>query len=75
MIASSETLELISKMTSIANRIDLSAAKNIFDELRLNHKIKLPNDLMHSIDTIIENNMNITSEEYADELSDLRSVK
>ena len=59
-------------MTSIIYRIDLSAAKNIFDELRLNHKIKLPKDLMNSIDTIIESNMNITTEEYADELSNIR---
>ena len=59
-------------MTSIINRIDVRAAKNIFDELRLNHKIKLPKDLMNSIDTIIESNMNISTEEYADELSNIR---
>ena len=72
LISSSETLQLISKMTSITNRIDVRAAKKIFDELRLNHKIKLPKDLMNSIDTIIENNMNITTEKYADELSNIR---
>ena len=59
-------------MTSIANRIDLTTAKNIFDELKLSQKIKLPKDLMNSINVIIESNMNITSEEYADELSDIR---
>ena len=62
-------------MTSITNRIDVRAAKKIFDELRLNHKIKLSKDLTNSIDTIIENNMNITTEEYADELSNIRWVE
>ena len=62
-------------MTSITNRIDLKAAKQVFDELRFGHKIKLPNHLMDSIDIIIESNMNITTEEYADELSDIRLVK
>ena len=62
-------------MTSITDRIDLRAAKIIFDELRLNHNIKLPNDLMKRIDDIIECYINDTTEEYADELSDLRLVK
>ena len=62
-------------MTSIANRIDFRTAKNIFDELKLSQKIKMPNDVMNSINAIIESNMIITTEEYADELSDLRLVK
>ena len=62
-------------MTSITNRIDLGDAKKKFDELRLNQKIKLPNDLMDSINTIVDNNMNITTEKYADDLSDIRLVK
>ena len=75
LISSSETLQLISKMTSITNRIDVSAAKKIFDELRFGHKIKLPNNLMNFINAIIEKNINITTEEYSDELSDIRLVK
>ena len=59
-------------MTSITDRIDLRSANKTFNELRFGHKIKLPNDVVNSIDTIIENNMNITTEEYADELSNIR---
>ena len=62
-------------MTSITNRIDLGDAKKKFDELRLNQKIKLPNDLMDSINTIINNNKNMKIEAYVDELSDIRLVK
>ena len=62
-------------MTSITNRIDLRAAKKKFDELRLSHTIKLPNDLMKRIDDVIEYNMNYTTEEYVDELSDFFPIR
>ena len=65
-------LQLISKMTSIANRIDLKSARSIFDRLRTSLKIKLPVDLMNSIDGIIMNNMTAFLDNYAYDLSDIR---
>ena len=65
-------LQLISKMTSVTNRIDLKSARSIFDSLRTNLKIKLPGDLIDSIDGIIMNNMTVTMDEYTNDLSDFR---
>ena len=66
---SSETpLQLISKMTSVTNRIDLKLARSIFDSL----KIKLPDDLINSIDGIIINNMTTSMDDYAYDLSEIR---
>ena len=70
---SSETpLQLISKMTSVTNRIDLKSARSIFDSLRTSLKIKLPVELMNSIDGIIINNMTDSMDDYAYELSEIR---
>ena len=70
---SSETpLQLISKMTSVTNRIDLKSARSIFDSLRTSLKIKLPVDLMNSIDGIIINNMTTSMDDYAYDLSEIR---
>ena len=65
-------LQLISKMTSVTNRIDLKSARSIFDSLRTSLKIKLPVDLMNSIDGIIINNMTTSMDDYAYELSEIR---
>ena len=65
-------LQLISKMTSVANRIDLKSARSIFDSLRTSLKIKLPVDLMNSIDGIIINNMTTSMDDYAYDLSEIR---
>ena len=70
---SSETpLQLISKMTSVTNRIDLKSARSIFDSLRTSLKIKLPVDLINSIDGIIINNMTSSLDDYAYDLSEIR---
>ena len=70
---SSETpLQLISKMTSVTNRIDLKSARSIFDSLRTSLKIKLPVELMNSIDGIIINNMTSSMDDYAYDLSEIR---
>ena len=66
------TLQLVSKMTSVTNRIDLKSVTEIFDRLRTSRKIKLPEDLTNSIDSTISNNMTAGMEEYADDLSDIR---
>jgi len=59
-------------MTSVTNRIDLKSARSIFDSLRKNLKIKLPGDLIDSIDGIIMNNMTVTMDEYTNDLSEFR---
>ena len=69
----SETpLQLISKMTSVTDRIDLKSARAIFDSLRTSFKIKLPDDLINSIDGIIMNNMTNTMDNYTFDLSEIR---
>ena len=65
-------LQLISKMTSVTNRIDLKSARSIFDSLRTSLKIKLPNNLINSIDGIITNNMTSTMDDYTYDLSEIR---
>ena len=65
-------LQLVSNMTLVTNRIDLKSARSIFDSLRTSLKIKLPVDLMDSIDDIIINNMASTMDDYAYELSLIR---
>ena len=70
--SSGTPLQLISKMTSVTNRIDLKSARSIFDSLRTSLKIKLPVDLMNSIDGIIINNMTTSMDDYAYELSEIR---
>ena len=73
MIAKSGTpLQLVSKMTLVTNRIDLKSARLIFDSLRTSLKIKLPDDLMSSIDGIIINNMSAFMNNYAYNLSAIR---
>ena len=70
--SSGTPLQLISKMTSVTNRIDLKSARSIFDSLKTSFKIKLPVELMNSIDGIIINNMTISMDDYAYDLSEIR---
>ena len=73
MIAKSGTpLQLVSKMTLVTNRIDLKSARSIFNSLKTSLKIKLPVDLMNSIDGIITNNMTSTMDDYTYDLSEVR---
>ena len=65
-------LQLVSKMTLVTNRIDLKSARSIFESLRTSFKIKLPVDLMNSIDGIITNNMTSTMDDYTYDLSEIR---
>ena len=66
------SLELVTKMTLVTHRIDLKSARSIFNSLRKSLKIKLPVDLMNSIDGIIMNNMTAFLDNYAYDLSDIR---
>ena len=76
MIANSSRtpLQLVSKMTRANrdNRINLKSARIKFNELRTSFKIKLPVDLTSSIDGIIMNNMTLTMDQYATDLSAIR---
>ena len=65
-------LQLVSRMTLVTNRIDLKSARSIFNSLRTSLKIKLPVDLMDSIDGIIINNMTAFSDNYANDLVAVR---
>ena len=65
-------LQLVSKMTLVTNRIDLKSARSIFDSLRTSLKIKLPVDLMDSIDGIIINNMTAFLDNYTNDLVAVR---
>ena len=65
-------LQLVSRMTLVTNRMDLKSARSIFDSLRSSLKIKLPVDLMNSIDGIIMNNMTSTMDDYTYDLSEIR---
>ena len=70
--SSGTPLQLISKMTLVTNRIDLKSARSVFDGLKTSLKIKLPADLMNSIDGIIVNNMTDFLDIYADDLVAVR---
>ena len=65
-------LQLVSKMTLVTNRIDLKSARSIFDSLRTSLKIKLPVDLMDSIDGIVINNMTAFLDNYTNDLVAVR---
>ena len=65
-------LQLISKMTQVTDRIDLKLARSIFDSLRTSLKIKLPVNLMNSIDGIIINSMTAFLDDYVYDLSAIR---
>ena len=66
------SLELVTKMSLVTDRIDLKSARSIFNSLRTSLKIKLPVDLVNSIDGIIMNNMTTFLDNYAYDLSDIR---
>ena len=70
--SSGTPLQLISKMTSVTNRIDLKSARSIFDSLRTSLKIKLPVNLINSIDGIIINSMTASLDDYVYDLSAIR---
>ena len=74
MIANSPgtPLQLVSKMTKVVGRIELKSARIMFNSLRTSLKIKLPVDLINSIDGIIINNMTSTMDQYATDMSAIR---
>ena len=63
---------LVSKMTSLVNRMGLQPARDIFDGLRRFSQIKLTNDLITAIDTIVNNELSTEFSDYVSELCDHR---
>ena len=63
---------LVSKMMSLVNRISLQSARDIFDGLRRLSEIKLSNDLIASIDTILNSELSADFNVYVSELCDHR---
>ena len=59
-------------MTLVNDRIDLKSARSIFDRLKTSLKVKLPVDLLNSIDGIIINNTTAFLNNYAHDLSAIR---
>ena len=68
----SGAIELVKQMTSMTNRIDLQRAREIFNELRSNSKIKPTHDAI-SFDLIADSNLK-NLKGYISELGDLRLV-
>ena len=68
-------LYLVSKMTSLVNRISLKSARIIFDGLRKLSRIKLSNDLITEIDTIVNSKLSTDFNVYVSELCDHRLEK
>ena len=73
-VDSKQCLHLVSKMTSLTNRIDLNDARIQFDSIRRNLKVKLEVALLNTLDSTINAQIQVSSfdENYADELCDFR---
>ena len=65
-------LYLVSKMTTMVNRISLQAARKIFDGLWEFSEIKPSNDLITAIDTIVNSELSTDFNVYVSELCDHR---
>ena len=63
---------LVSKLTSLVNRISLQTARHLFDVLREFSEVKLKNDIITTIDTIVNNELSAEFNDYVSELCDLR---
>ena len=63
---------LVSKMTSLANRISLQSARNIFNELRGYSLVMLSTELTTAIETIVNSELSDNLKNYVSELCDHR---
>ena len=69
---SNQSLTLISKMTSLTDRINLKAARILFDEIRRNSNICLKPALINAIDAVIKAEISNENEVYVSEVCDFR---
>ena len=67
-----QSQNLISKMTSLTDRINLQAARMIFDELRRHSNICFKPTFINAIDSVINAEMSNDIETYISELCDFR---
>ena len=67
------SLNLISQMTSLTNRISLPSARNLFDRLRKNYRIQLKPNLISAIQSIISNQLSNDIEIYTSESCDFET--
>ena len=72
MIPNGSMVTLISKMTSLVNRISLQSARIIFNELKGYSQIMLSNDLVTAIDIIVNSELSGNFNDYVSELCDHR---
>ena len=63
---------LVSKMTSVTDRINLQAARMIFDELRRHSNISFTSVFINAIDSVINAEISNDIETYTSELCDFR---
>ena len=66
------TVNLVSQMTSLYNRISLDSARSLFDQLRQKSQFKFDKDVITKFETIIENEISSDYNVYVDELCDFR---
>ena len=74
-IRPNQRLNLVSQMMSITNRISLQSARNLFNQLRRDSRIKLTDTLIGAIETIVNDEKTNDFEFYVSELCDFRFVK
>ena len=65
-------LTMVSKMTSVTDRISLKAARMIFDELRRQSNISFTPAFINAIDSVINAEVSNDVETYVSELCDFR---
>ena len=64
---------LVTRMTSMTNRIDLQSARKIFNELRTNSLVKPIENMINSFDLIVNKNLNHFGDiTQIDEIGDFR---
>ena len=69
---SSNSLNMVSEMTSLTNRMNLQSARKLFDRLRKDSRIQLDRNLVTRIETIINNELTADMQVYVSELCDFR---
>ena len=67
-----QSFNLVSQMTSLTKRIDLQAARKMFDRLRRRSKVSLSHDLVTGINSVVNADLSNDNEVYVTELCDFR---
>ena len=66
------SLNMVLQMTSFLNRLTIRSARLLFNRIRLDSKIKLNNNLISAIQSIINNEISNDVDTYTSELCDFR---